>query len=432
MNDGEFRYAALDFIRAGFCPLAFDAMRLAEHPQYRSLPCPDAALGKLEVGESLIQVGQFPYVDSNKHRKTGTQIVTAPFGLSPVDFDLLLGLFDYLKRNPEQIDNERKVRLSAYFLGKLAGLPTTSTDNINRIRSRVFRLSYVKYTNSVAWNSRRRQYYDLSNFEFFSLNSMSRLTESCRPIVMQLSDEFVRLTREAPCLAYSQQLYRSLSPGLRRIYLLANRDGWHAAHSTMFDADQFCIHQLGYTVASDPAVDRTRRRDRRHKLKRLLRQAEDVGLIRPYKPWNGYFGMPTSGPLKGKQALRWSRGPALKTKDNAKATSNSSLANDALFEQVRQLRDQDGQPILPAVYRRLLVEHGRPKLQKHCEIVLAQREVRPGSFEKSEIATYVNRVQNDYAPPDWFQDLARTKDLAGFDQLTPTAASESLYQAIIR
>ncbi|HLF11884.1 MAG TPA: hypothetical protein VJA26_11775 [Gammaproteobacteria bacterium] len=33
--------------------------------------------------------------------RTGTQIITAPFGLAPVDFDLYLGLFTYLKKLPE-------------------------------------------------------------------------------------------------------------------------------------------------------------------------------------------------------------------------------------------------------------------------------------------------------------------------------------------
>ena len=87
---------------------------------------------------------------------------------------------------------------------------------------------------------------------------------------------------------------------------------------------------------------------------------------------------------------------------------------------------------MPAAYRALLTKYGRAKMQKHIEIILAQKEMRPGSFDRSEIAAFVDRVQHDYAPPDWFQDLARAQDLTGFQEIKPTDATEVLYQAITR
>src|SRR5438094_523123 len=42
----------------------------------------DKALAALEVGDNLNFPRQFPYTDANGHRKTGTQIITAPFGLA--------------------------------------------------------------------------------------------------------------------------------------------------------------------------------------------------------------------------------------------------------------------------------------------------------------------------------------------------------------
>src|SRR5437870_4142880 len=92
-------FAGLNFIKAAFCPLEFKAFKLSQHPLYKNLR-KDAALGHLDVGAALHYPRQFTYTDPNGHRRAGTQIITAPFGLAPVDFDLFLGLFTYLKRLP--------------------------------------------------------------------------------------------------------------------------------------------------------------------------------------------------------------------------------------------------------------------------------------------------------------------------------------------
>ena len=43
-----------------------------------------------------------------------------------------------------------------------------------RLRSRLFRLSYVKYTNSAIWDTTMREYV-IGNFGFFNLAALSRL-----------------------------------------------------------------------------------------------------------------------------------------------------------------------------------------------------------------------------------------------------------------
>jgi hypothetical protein len=423
MTHRPLNYAPLNLIRSAACPLDFTARLLREHRAYEHV-CGDSALGELEVGEPLNYARQFTYTDQHKHRRTGTQIVTAPFGLAPVDFDLFLGLFTYLKRLPE-IPADRQLHLTADFIAKLAGLPTTCPDDYNRIRSRVFRLSYVKYTNSAAWNSATRSYADIANFEFFSIKSMSRMMESRRPIVLQLSDDFAEIAQHAPALCFDQQLYRSLSPAMRRLYLIANRDGWNQRDSSIFAADDFTIHQLGYAARPDL------RRHRLHMLRKQLREAEERDLIRPYKPWGGYIATPDCGPLRGRLALRWSRGPLLRTKaDQANTRPAAALHDDALYAQVMGLRDQDGRPLIEPVYRSLLAKFGRERLQKHVAVILAQREHQPSSFKKSEVATFLDRVQKDYTDPDWFSDLARTERLAAFDQISPSASSEELYRSI--
>src|SRR5205809_7098361 len=93
-------YAGLDFIKAAFCPLEFNAMPLKDHPDWSHLGR-DNALAALEVSTPLVYARQFPYTNQHGHRRTGTQVVSATFGLAPTDFDMFLGLFTYLKRLPE-------------------------------------------------------------------------------------------------------------------------------------------------------------------------------------------------------------------------------------------------------------------------------------------------------------------------------------------
>jgi len=417
-------YAGLDFIKAAFCPLEFNAMRFAEHPKYVEL-AGDQGLDDLEVSDPLDYPRRFPYTDENGHRQMGSQMVNALFGLAPADFDLFLGLFTYLKRLPE-LPADGCTYLTLDFIARQCGLPATCQKDYHRLRSRIFRLSYVKYTNSAFWNAEERQY-DIVNFGFFNLRSLSRLSESRRPVTMEWDRSVLRLLTGAKFLAFDYELYRSLSPALRRLYLIANRDGWNQRDSSVFIADDFAIHQIGYS-------DRPEfQKQRLQKLRRLVQEAEDRDLIRPYIPWNGYFQTINHGPHKGRLAIRWSRGPALRTKPaDAERITEDQLENDALFAQLRELRDEDRKTMTPLLYRRLVAQYGRERMQKHTLVILAQKESRPGTFQRSEIAAFIDRLKNDHPEPDWFQILKRAERLSLFEEVQPNQLSMDIYGAFFR
>ena len=417
-------YAGLDFIRAAFCPLEFNAVPLADHIRFAELRR-DKALAALEVSDPLHYPRQFPYT-TNGNRRTGTQIVSAHFGLAPTDFDVLLGLYTYLKRLPE-LPADGRSYLTTDFLAKQLQLSATSQVYYLRLRSRVFRLSYVKYTNTAFWNGEDESY-DIVNFGFFSLASMSRLTESRRPIVFEWDPSFLKLVRSGAHLAFDYELYRKLSPAMRRFYLIANRDGWNQRDSSLFIADDFAVHQIGYD--EKPEL----RKLRLQKLKRILAEAERLGLIQPFQPWDGYLEKLATGPRSGELALRWSRGPALHARGAANLDRNftDQVDNDALYAQVRELRDEEKKATPPDTFRRLVARFGREAMQKHVAVVLAQKEHRPGSFQKSELAAFINRMQNDHAEPDWYQDLRRAERLARFDDVAPSQLSMEAYDTFFR
>lgn len=416
-------YAGLDFIKAAFCPLEFNAMSLREHPHWALLKR-DAALAALEVAAPLSYPRQFPYTDRNGNRKTGTQIVTAAFGLAPKDFDFFLGLYTYLKRLPEPPTDGRSF-LTVDFLARQLQLPATCQKDYQRIRSRIFRFSYVKYTNSAFWN-REQQSYDIKNFGFYNLAGMSRLTESRRPIEFEWDPSFLRIVREGTLLTFDYDLYRTLAPAMRRLYLIANRDGWNQRDSSLFVADDFAVHQIGYD--DKPALKKLRLQ----KLKRLLAEAEALDLIRPYAPWRGYLRTPDAGRDVGKLALRWSRGPLLRKKSDDDRVFTDRIENDALYSQVKELKDERGRPCPPDTFRALVTKFGRAVMQKQIVVVLAQKEHHPGDFKKSELAAFINRCQHDHPEPDWYRDLRRAERVAGFAEVTPGARSADVYRTFFR
>jgi hypothetical protein len=393
-------------------------MLFSDHPEFSRFRA-DTALGTLEVSDPLHYPRQFPYTDQHGNRKTGTQIVTAAFGLAPHDFDFFLGLYTFIKRHPDSVQ-DGIFHSTVDFLGRQLSLPTTSQKDYLRIRSRIFRFAHVNYTNTAFWNPETR-HHDIVKFGFYNLGSMSRVLESRRPVSFEIDPTFLRIAGNAKFRKFDYDLYRQLSPAMRRFYLIANRDGWNQRNSTIFMADDFAIHQIGFT--DNPAL----RKHRLQQLRRLLANAEELDLIRPCRAWGSYLQTKNQGAGRGQLALRWSRGPALRSR----ATSDDRQS-DSLYAQLCDLRDEHGKTIDPPAYRRLVSEHGHGQIQKHLLIVLAQKEHHPGSFQRSEVAAFVDRLQHDYAAPDWYADLKRAERLSPFDEVTPNQLSMEMYETFFK
>ncbi len=214
---------------------------------------------------------------------------------------------------------------------------------------------------------------------------------------------------------------------MRRFYLIANRDGWNQHNSSIFVANDFMVHQIGYDVKPE------RKKLRLQQLKRLITQAEDIGMVRPFAPWNGYLDKLGTGARAGELALRWSRGPLLHAKGIAVVQRHfNGVEGDALYGQVRELPDEDRKPVTAETFRRLVTRFGRDVMQKHVTVVLAQKEHRVGSFQKSELAAFINRMQHNHPEPDWYQDLRRAERLARFDDVSPSQLSMDLFGTIFR
>ncbi len=108
------------------------------------------------------------------------------------------------------------------------------------------------------------------------------------------------------------------------------------------------------------------------------------------------------------------------------------MEDDALYAQVQELTDDDHAPASGQLYRNLLTRFGRDLVQKHVAVVLAQKEYRPSSFTRSEVAALVDRLQQNHPDPDWYQDLKRAERLSPFDEITPNQLSMDIYGTFFR
>ena len=103
-----------------------------------------------------------------------------------------------------------------------------------------------------------------------------------------------------------------------------------------------------------------------------------------------------------------------------------------LYAQVQELTDEEGETLTLQTYRKLVSKYGRERLQRHIVVILAQKESLPGSFQRSEVAAFINRLQHDHPEPDWYRDLKRAERLSPFDGSQPNQHSLDLYGTFFR
>ena len=119
----------------------------------------------------------------------------------------------------------------------------------------------------------------------------------------------------------------------------------------------------------------------------------------------------------------------MKSKDTTKSSHSFNIEDDALYDQVKTLKDHVGLPLSPAAYRRLLKEHGRAHVQRHMHVIVAQKRHAPGSFRRSEVAAFVDRVKNDHPNPSWYTPALATPRI-DFADIPASPEVQKLYDAM--
>ena len=446
-------YLPVDLIQVALCPLKFEPQTLRDHIIYKGQHASiatikkDKALEHLQVGESIDQWRAFKYWTKSKNRATGSINIKAPYGMSAYDFDILVGIYNYLRdrhRSGELSENVMlEMRLSQ--LARICRVGSDGGKQADRLRSSLFRLNFFSLHSTAEWTQEAGDF-GHRTIKLFTVKYLNRLgktqqgTKNSDKIVLHIDQSFMDLVKSNRVVQFDRSFYGTLSPKHKRHYLQAVRFGWWDKNSPPdLDAEQYAINQIWMTDKDTrlrrdgtevPARDR-RNAHRIDWMKRLCREAQGLGYIQTTKKggWGGeYLKLDSSKTNNPCYFVRWKIGKRITNKGDL--DSKTTLKSDELWIRTQSLRDDSGNSPTPRTYKQWIKKYSRQNVAKQLEVVQWMADNKK-QFTKSAVQTLVDRLENDYTPPDEFRSQPQ---LAMFSQATLTRDTrlQQDYQTVIK
>ncbi|NLE39992.1 MAG: hypothetical protein GX621_18395, partial [Pirellulaceae bacterium] len=191
---------------------------------------------------------EYEFSDHNRHRRTASVRVVCPDGLSPTDELYLWGLLSLTFSQPKPSTDFYATPY--YCLRQLSCIdPKASRSggkNYALFRQAISRLSLVSYRNSAFYDPVRGEHRDVSfGFLSYSLPINSDSGRMWRFAWDPIFFEFCQAA--AGALRFDFQLYRSLDPASRRLYLLLKKIFWRNDTSPDFDLHDLAVNVLGFS-----------------------------------------------------------------------------------------------------------------------------------------------------------------------------------------
>lgn len=372
-------------------------------PQQRSvgvgqLSLIEHALCPLETkrGANLVHRACYRFTDAQRRRQTAQVRVFAPLGLFPGDELYLWGL---LALTLSQSEVDGSLDATPHWCLRQLGLIDSGKRRGGRqyrqFSAALERLSAVSYLSSACYDPVRGEYRQVS-FRFFSY-SLPANPESNRTWNIVWDDVFFQLVQAVGgSMRFDLNVYRSLDPAARRLFLLINKVGYRQGRIPVFDLKHLAVDVLG--LSPTLAI-----RDMKFKVSRTLQRLESVGVIQHSR---------IQGVVPRQFSVTFERGPAL----NAKADRKSDSAESPLIEGLLALGfDRDS---ASSLVRR----HPRKLVALWTDITQAALE-RFGRkhFRRSPMAYLVDSLskaaQGIRTPPDWWHEVRKSEQNS--DEPTP-------------
>lgn len=418
-------YLPVDLIQVALCPLKSKWQTLAEHVLYncdRSVVAKikkDKALEHLEVAEPLDQWRTFKYWTKQKNRAVGSINIKAPYGMCQYDFDVLLGLYNYLRdlQRNEQLPEKVELEMRLPELAGICRVGSVGGKQLDRLRSSLFRLNYISLHSTAEWSVEAEQF-GHRTIKFFTIKHLSRLGKAATggknfdKIVLQIDQSFIDLVTTSRVVQFDRTFYDTLSAKHKRHYLQVVRFGWWERTSPPdLDAEQYAIHQIGMTDADERKRGEgqtvsgkdNRRAHRVDWVRRLCREATEKGYVEPVKSagWGGEFLKCRSSPGKRPVYLvRWKSTRRIPNKRDL--DSKADLKSDPLWIRTQRFQDAEGAAITARTFRQWVKKYGRPEINRQLEVVEWMVDNKK-KIDKSPIHTLVDRLEHGYAPPEEFR-----------------------------
>jgi hypothetical protein len=348
-------------------------------------------------------------------RKTAHVTVRSGLGLKDFDEFVLWGL---LGATLQRRDDDPVLMATPYWMLQHLGLDTGGSQYAE-LRQSLQRLANVSYENTAFYNPLSKEH-EFAAFQFLSfllptVGGLGGDVDNARCWRIIWNPLFFRFCQATGgTLLFDLDLYRSLSPAARRLFLKLKDRFWRTKR-VFFNVDDLTINGMGY---SSERPLRKRKYDLTACIQELLDQRvialgkgqaapEDLFLRHAPGVWavlfheGEYFRSPLS-PRREYEA--------------------DAFADDPLREPLKSFGIDD------AGIKRLLKTSGRALLKQWIRVTDAALHEKPRGFKgfrASPAAFFIDGVQNNRRPPDWFLAHEKRQEQEQFESRVRAAAAET-------
>jgi len=350
------------------------------------------------VGEPIIHDTRYWYTDGNHHRKEARVRIACPDGLSPTDEFYLWGLLSLTFSQPNP---SADFYATPYYCLRQLGCVAPAEARIGGkqfglFRAAINRLSSISYRNDRFYDPIRGEHRQVGfGFLSFSLPLDPASSRAWRIAWDPIFFEFCAAA--AGSLRFDLDLYRTMDPASRRLYLLLKKVFWRSQSSPDFDLRDLAVHTLGFSAAH-PVWE----------LKRKVSRSADVLLSQ------GIIRLPDgcTDPsdlihkrAKGEYGIRFHRGPHFDRKGGA----GLRLPDSPLYDPLHTIGLDD------AAIGRVLRTYDGKLVAEMADMTLAAKDRFGETFFKvSPAAYFIDNVKahagRSRTPPDWWREVRREEE----------------------
>ena len=319
--------------------------------------------------------------------------IAAVHGLSPTDDFYLWGLLGLALSQPEPNPD---FHATPYWCLKQLGLVTATkkgSEEYRQFRESLRRLAGVRYECNKFYDPIRHEHREVSfGFLSYSLPLSDDHSRAWRfawdPIFWEICSS------NAGALRFDIGVYRTLSPGSRRFYLLLKKLFWRNEQSPQLEIRELAINTLGFS----PQLPTN---EIKRKLIACVQELSEQALV-DVGPGRKSTGECISKKSKGVYTLQVNRGPNFNKASRAHLVG---LEDSPLFDPLVAVGfDQTS-------IARIMADYSVKQIQLWSDITLAAAEQeRITGSPQAFFTYYIRRAKEGVStPPDWWRDIEKQR-----------------------
>jgi hypothetical protein len=352
----------------------------------------ETALSPLQGGKLHSPMFETSYAFSTPTgRETAHVTVRSALGLQPIDEFVLWGL---LGATLSKLQPDPVLLATPYWMLRHLGLATGGYQ-YGELRGSLLRLATTSYQNTGFYNPESQEHEHVA-FQFLSLflptvGGLGERVDNDRCWRIEWNPAFFRFCRmTGGNLLFDLELYQSLSPASRRLFLKLKDRFWRSKR-VFLNVDDLTINGLGFS-ASRPLYKR------KFDLLNCIRELLEYQVIA--------LGKGQAAPKdlfikhgKGSYVVLFHEGEYFRHPLAGRTIrEKNAIADDPLYEPLRKIGvDQAG-------IRRIFEQHSKGLIKRWVRITDAAMHEKPRGFpgfKVSPAAFFIDGISHERSQPDW-------------------------------